>query len=288
MELKIILLLFLAGCVHSIWNTLAKRSADKQVFLWLSLVAVTIIFFIPFCFLYAPISGYGWLFIIISGFLEALYFILLGRAYQYGDLSLVYPLSRGSAPLFVTLFAVIFLKENITVLGMVGILLIVLGVYTIHIRTLSLKGLIEPLLTIREKISRLSLFIGIVIASYSVVDKIGVKYVDPLIYIYLIFVVGTIFITPYIVSKKSHNIRKEWSLNKYAIIAVAVMYVFAYLLVLFAMKGSNVSYVSSVREISLVFTTVIGTIIFKEAFGEKKIIASILMFSGIVLIALSK
>lgn len=288
MELSIIMLLILAGCFHSIWNTLAKRSADKQVFLWLSLVVFAIIFFVPLCLLYKTFSSHGWIYIITSGSIHALYMILLGKAYQLGDLSLVYPLSRGSAPLFVTLFAIFFLKEKVSLLGMAGILLIVMGIYTLHIRNLSFKGLTEPLLLIREKISCLALLIGLLISGYSVIDKVGVDYVDPVIYLYLMFAISAILMSPYIFINKSEKIKKEWLENKWAVIAVAIMYVFAYLLVLMAMTHGKVSYISSVREISLVFTTLIGTFMFREAFGGKKIIASILMFSGIVLIALAK
>src|ERR1700724_1456794 len=105
MEIGVILLLVLSALVHSAWNLLAKRSLDKQVFLWLGLVGSIAIFFLPFVYLYRPFGWVGWVFILFSGLLEALYFLFLGSAYQQGDLSLVYPLARGSAPLFVALFA---------------------------------------------------------------------------------------------------------------------------------------------------------------------------------------
>src|SRR5436309_15331297 len=82
MEFQAILLLALSAVVHSGWNLLAKKSLDKQAFLWLALVAAIIIFLLPFLFLYAPIRPEGWAFIGMSGALEAVYFAFLGSAYQ--------------------------------------------------------------------------------------------------------------------------------------------------------------------------------------------------------------
>src|SRR5947207_13048803 len=103
MELGAILLLAVAALVHSGWNLFAKKSTDKQAFLWLALIASVVVFAVPAWYLYSPIPVEGWLLILFSGSLEAVYFILLSRAYQQGDLSLVYPLARVEAPLFVTL-----------------------------------------------------------------------------------------------------------------------------------------------------------------------------------------
>ena len=131
MELQAILLLALAALIHSTWNLLSKQSLDKQAFLWLALVTSIVLFAVPFFLLYTPIPSAGWFYIAISGGLEAVYYLLLGSAYQRGDLSLVYPLARGSAPLFATLFAALFLGELILPGGVVGIVLIVLGIYTL-------------------------------------------------------------------------------------------------------------------------------------------------------------
>src|SRR5438105_5860908 len=111
MEPQAILLLVFAGTVHATWNLLSKKSNDTQAFLYLSVVAGCALFAVPFLFLYAPFPRQGWILIALSAVLEAAYFVLLGNAYKRGDLSLVYPLARGSAPLFATLFALSFLGE---------------------------------------------------------------------------------------------------------------------------------------------------------------------------------
>src|SRR5438132_14298866 len=156
MELGAILLLLIAAVVHSGWNLLAKKSTDKQAFLWLGLIASVVIFGVPAWYLYSPIPAAGWLLILFSGSLEAVYFLLLSRAYQQGDLSLVYPLARGSAPLFVTLFAFAFLGERAVAGGTAGILLIVGGIYVLHLKSLDVRGLYAPLLSLRDRTSQLA------------------------------------------------------------------------------------------------------------------------------------
>src|SRR5437867_8795787 len=117
MDPQAILLLVFAGAIHATWNLLSKRSIDTQAFLYLSVVAGCLLFALPFLYLYAPFPPQGWACIGLSAVLEAAYFVLLGNAYQRGDLSLVYPLARGSAPLFATLLALSFLGERITAGG---------------------------------------------------------------------------------------------------------------------------------------------------------------------------
>src|SRR4051794_25286636 len=175
MSIIAILLLLVSAGIHSVWNFLSKRSLDKPSFLWLALVVVGVVLW-PVLFLFPPVQPAGWVFILISGVMEAGYFILLGGAYQRGDLSLVYPLVRGSAPLFVTLFAALFLGERVFAGGAAGILVIVAGIYVLHLKSLSRQGLLAPVLPIRERASQLALLTGLVTAASVVVDKVGVSY----------------------------------------------------------------------------------------------------------------
>src|SRR3954463_5439796 len=111
MELSAIALLAVAAVIHSGWNLLAKRGRDTQVFFWLALWVGAVVFALPFVLLYQPLTPAGWGYVLLSGLLEAAYFLVLGRAYQGGDLSLIYPLARGTGILGVTLFAAAFLGE---------------------------------------------------------------------------------------------------------------------------------------------------------------------------------
>lgn len=287
MDYRVILILLLAAAIHSLWNLLAKKSLDKQVFLWLTLLVGAVLFLPLFYHHYSGIPVAGWAFIILSAGLEAVYYLLLGRAYQHGDLSLVYPVARGSAPLFVAFFAFFFLEEAVSPAGFAGIVLIVAGIYTLHLKATDREGLSAPFRSLKERTSQLALLTGLATAGYSTVDKAGVGQVNPFLYIYLVFVVSAVLLAPYMVYKSEMVIR-EWRENKKGIAAVAVMNFSAYLLVLFAMTTSKVSYVSSVREISVVFAALLGILVLREPFGGMKILGSLFIFSGIVCIALAR
>lgn len=285
MQVSIVLLLTLAGLVHATWNLLAKRSADTQAFLWLALVVAMVLFAVPFVLLLrAPIPPIGWLCIAASGALEAVYYLLLGGAYRIGDLSVVYPLSRGSAPLFVLFFALAFLGEQVTAAGVVGVLLTVAGVYVLHLQTIDRRGLLAPLVALRERASKLALLTGAVIAGYSVIDKVGVQYVAPEIYIYLIFGVSAVYLAPLMLTRKWPAVRKEWQVNRASVVTAAVLFVASYLLVLFALRGAQVSYVAAVRGIGVVFAAALGTVLLREPFARMKLWGSLLIFAGIACI----
>lgn len=286
-EIGVILLLILAAALHATWNFLSKRSIDKQAFLWLTLVAALAIYALPTLLFYTPIPPEGWAFILLSGLSESLYFILLAASYRQGDLSLVYPLARGSAPLFVTLFAAIFLGERVTLGGLAGIALIVIGIYILHLKSLNRTGLLAPFLSWRERATQLALLVGVMIGVNTVLDKAGVGYVHPLPYLYLLFVVTTLTLAPYMLLARRDAIRTEWRLNKASILAVAVMNVAAFLLVLIALTISKASYVSPVREVSVVFGALLGTLLLREPFAAAKVAGSALIFVGIFCIALS-
>jgi drug/metabolite transporter (DMT)-like permease len=279
-------LLVFAGLLHSLGNQLSKRGRDNAAFLWLVLVCVAVVGLVPFALFSTPIPLVGWGIVLLSGVLEALYYLLLGRAYQAGDFSLVYPLARGSAPLFATLLAIIAKREFPTWGGLAGILLIVCGIYTLHITAFDRKGLTAPLLALRGGLSRLALLLGLIIASYTVVDSFGVRYADPLTYLYLILAVPAVLLAPYMLLSRRRVVLAEARRSFAAVPATAGLFVGAYLLVLLALRTAAVAYVSSVREISVVFAAALGTLVLREAFGEKKILGSLLIFAGIVCIGL--
>ncbi len=291
MPLQVVGLLAFAGLLHSFGNLLAKRGEDAQAFLWLALVAVAIVGLIPCVVFYtrfsAPLPAVGWALVALSGALEALYYFLLGRAYQAGDFSLVYPLARGSAPLFATLIALAFLGERPSWAGAAGILLIVGGIYVLHVPAFDRKGLVAPLAAMRRGISLLALLIGLVIASYSVVDKRGVSYTSPLGYLDLILTVSAILLAPYMLVARREAVRREWAKRRWRIVTTAICFVAAYLLVLVALQTTQVGYVASVREVSVVFAVLLGTVALREPFAEKKLLGSLLIFAGILSIALS-
>ena len=285
MELLTFGLLLLSAALHAVWNLLVKQGTDKQAFLWLALLVSVVALLIPFLFLFKPIPGAGWPLIILSAVLEAAYFILLGSAYSQGDLSLVYPLARGSAPLFVVIIASLFLGERVGWGGAVGIACVVAGIYTLHIKRPAIGGLLAPFRSMSERPSQLAILTGLTIATYSVVDKAGMGYVEPLTYLYLVFLLSAILLLPYIL-RRPRAIKQEWQKHKFRVVAVGLMSAAGYLLVLVALTTTDVSYVTPVREISVVFGALLGALVLREPFGQSKVIGSIIIFVGVLCISL--
>jgi len=285
MDLQSIFLLLLAALLHSSWNILAKSSGEKPIFFCLALWASSLIYLVPFLLRYQPIPGLGWMIILISALLETVYFYLLGSAYRRGEVSVLYPLARGSAPLLVGLLAACFLGERVSALGFMGILLIVLGIgsgclqvfgrYKGAAQTTSRQGVVYALLT------------GALIASYTVVDKKGVSIVDPFIYIYLVFLGAALLLTPLAMARLA-AVRREWAENKGSVAFVGVAQVLGYVLVLFAMTRSQVSYVSAVREVSVVIAPLLSAVYLKEKLTRGKIAGSVMVFTGILLVAMAR
>ncbi|MBM4464856.1 MAG: hypothetical protein FJ014_04715 [Chloroflexi bacterium] len=279
-------LLFLAAILHASYHLFYKRSLDKQVFVWW-LLLVTIVAYFPL-FVARPLSlpPLGWACVLASGLAEAAYFVSMGKTYQTGDLSVAYPLARGSAPLFIVLWATLFLREQLTTLGLMGILLIAAGLYFINAP--SSRDLWKPLLQLGNPVSRWALLTGFCISVYSTIDKVGTKHVPTFTYIYLVLLVAFLAFTPGILlSGKKASLATEWRVNKAGILISGVADLLTYYLVLLAMRVSYVSYVGSVREMSVVFGAFLGSILLREGHGRVRVLASVLVFLGILLIGVA-
>jgi drug/metabolite transporter (DMT)-like permease len=285
--LSLALLVFAAG-LHALSNALIKSSRDKLAFTWWMLTANAIIG-LPLIFFVGQPQPIGWLIILVSGLIEAVYFITLTRAYALGDLSQVYPLARGSAPLFVLLWALVFLGERPTPIGVGGILIVVLGLYLVNLPSLS--DWKRPLLGFRSPAARWALVTGLLISIYSSIDKVGMRYVDPLPYLYLFLVVTWLALSAqWLNPDRRAALRAEWRADKRKLVwraaAVALLGGGAYALVLAALRLSPVSYVSPVRELSVVVGAWLGVRFMGEAGGRLRIFAALLVALGIGVIAL--
>ncbi len=288
MSLLSFLLLLAAATLHALSNTLIKQSNDKLAFTWWMLTAWAIIGF-PLIFFVGHPQPIGWSIVVASGLVEAVYFITLTRAYALGDLSQVYPLARGSAPLFVLLWAMFFLGERPTPIGAGGIFVVVSGLYLVNLPSLS--DWRRPLLGFRSPAARWALLTGLLISIYSAIDKVGVRYVDPLPYLYLFLVVTWLALSaqwfnPDRRSALRAELHPDLKRSVLRATAVALLGSGAYGLVLAALQLSPVSYVSPVRELSVVIGAWIGVRFMGEVGGRLRVFAALLVALGIIVIAL--
>jgi uncharacterized membrane protein len=284
-----LVIVVVAAVFHASWNFLAKKSKKKMAFIWWFLLIATIGYLPMFLYFWPRItvSPAGWICIVATGILHALYFWFMGGAYERGDLSLVYPLSRGSGPLLVPILAIIFLQERLSFVGVFGISLVIIGIYLIHLKSFSLVSFVEPFRALRGSASIWALCTGGTIAGYSLVDKVGVGLVYPPVYIYLMFVISLLLLSPYVLTKQRDALKLEWLANKGPILVDGFLVLFTYLMILFAFRLSKVSYVVAAREVSIVFSAFMGIIWLKEKNACQKIAGTALIAFGVVFIGLS-
>ncbi len=297
-------LLIAAAGFHALANTLIKRAQDKLAFVWWML-GVSSILGLPLWFLAHDVEPFGWLIVIVSGLLEAVYFSALTRAYTHGDLSQVYPIARGSAQPFTVMWGVVLLNERPSLIGLFGVCVIVAGLYLINLPDLTMWK--RPLLGFRFPAARWALLTGFLISAYSTVDKRGVDYFDPITYLYLILFVAWIALAPQWLSANRRaaliaeirldnranatlHIAPRRSVRRRAgrisgIIAAGLFGVVAYVLVLAALQISPVSYVGPSREVSVVVGSWIGVRFLGESSGALRVTASALIALGVVMIA---
>ncbi|MEE8109693.1 MAG: EamA family transporter, partial [bacterium] len=248
---------------HVAWNYLTKSSQNKAGFLWISNAI--------FCVAYLPVyllMGFsfdlpwqGWALTVFSGLGHALYYWALGRAYDAGDLSLVYPLARGSSVLFVAVLSVPLLGERLSALGVAGIATVLVGIFTLHIRPGSWKQTLFPS---RTPGSMWALLTGVLVTWFSLVDKAGVGVVDPLAFTYLIFVATTLFFTPIAFHGGKGPIWQTWRAEKARLIGVGLLVPAAYGLILVAFTLAPAAYVVASREVRLVLGTLVGAFLLRE------------------------
>lgn len=237
-----------------------------------SLVCIPLAFFVP-----VPLSQ-SWPMLLTSVIIHNVYYFTLARSYRAGDLSQVYPLFRGLAPILVALGAALLAGEYLSPGSILGIGLISLGLTSI-----TLFG--GPPGRISPAALRWGLATSVLIAFYTVTDGLGVRAAgNSYSYIFWLFILESVPICLFLLAFR----RQQWlaylSAKRGKVILGGLASSTAYALVIYAMGFGAMAMVSSVRETSVIFAALIGTLLFREPFGRQRIIAAVLVTIGIVLI----
>ena len=239
-------------------------------------------------FWFNPFSHPGWAFVLATVALHILYFVLLGRSYALGDLSLVYPIARGIGPMLVPILAVVILSESVAGLAIAGIVTIVFGIYTVSWSGNFGIFIQDPLNILKNSGTRYAIFTGLAIASYALIDKRGVDHVQPFLYMYLMMLGSALGLAPYILRKWGTSVVvQEWRANPGSIMVAGLLTFLAYGLVLTAFSLSRVSYVTPAREVGIVIGVLMGVFLLKEPFGKGRLVGSCFIVLGLVLVAVS-
>lgn len=284
MSLAALILVVCAAGLHAGWNALAKRGGDQIVFLWCATVASTIAVS-PFGLWQLAQDGFAPAavpFIAATIVVHALYFFALGRAYATGAYSLVYPVARGLGVALVPILALVFFDERLSPAGTLGVVLVVIGIAALNLlpgRAMGGpprlgRGLLWPILT------------GFTIAGYSLVDKAGVARINPVPYI-MLMEAGCAALGLPLLWLRPAAVRTEMA-GWRRIVLAGVMSTLAYTLVLFAFRMSKTGYVVAARELSIVLSALIGSLLLREGRLAPRLAGAAIVLAGVACIAVAR
>ena len=292
MSLTAFSLVILAGLIHACWNIAAKKAHGDTRFALLTSVLQMLV--------WAPVglwlgsaqlphwNAQAWLCVALSGVLHVAYFTVLLRGYRLSDLTVVYPVARGSAPLISSMVAIAVLGESISNLGLLGMLGVVLGVFLIA----GGPGLLRAA-SLPEQRARMQTglfygaWTGLCIASYTVIDGYAVKVLllSPILIDYVSNLLRIVILSP-LAWRSRHNLLALWGKQwRYALL-VAIFSPVSYVLVLYAMQTAPLSHVAPAREVSMLFAALIGGRLLSEGDRLLRILGAALIAAGVVALGL--
>jgi multidrug transporter EmrE-like cation transporter len=214
------ILVLCSGLLNATWNLFTKRSLNKAVFLWFIHLIATIMYMPTFIYelATAPIGGYGYAMMALSFIFQAIYGLLLAKAYTIGDLSQVYPIMRGTGAMLVPVIGVCFMDESLSMFGWVGLTALLLGIYNQS----GLKFIRKQEDTAATLAPILVAFaIGLCITGYTLTDKVTLQYVSPLALIQVSHLGYLCSLTWG--ALRSKQIGKEWKVNWKTILLGAII-----------------------------------------------------------------
>jgi drug/metabolite transporter (DMT)-like permease len=282
-------LILLSALIHATWNMVFKKTGGGQPFIFAySFVQVA---------LYAPVAlivwatlptGFGqltpmqWGFAIGSGLIHFFYFALLDKAYRVGDLSVVYPVARSTGPLICIIGAVLLFAERPTLFALLGSVLIGLGAVALA----SGKGS-DPSKPKGVSVG-FALATGFFIGAYTLWDRYAVRElgINIVVFDWLGAAFRFVCMLPIFWSQRAQAVvagRTHWK----AMLFIAIISPLSYMLALYAMKLAPLSYIAPVRETSVIFGALFGTLLLGEGHAPKRLACAVVMFAGLLLLALN-
>lgn len=285
MSLLVFSLVTLSALLHVLWNALVKTCEDKTSFAWLtSLVGSLVllpVFALSRCVQPGALGWPVWALAAASGFFESLYILFLLSAYRRADLSVVYPLSRGVAPLVAMALGGLFVGDTVTAAGVAAVCVIAMGVGVVGY---SAMGDQAP--GNRRTGILFALATGCMIACYHLVDRGAMRLEptpNPLEYLFLMHLFLALFVTLWVFLGFRYGRRTfvEWSTNRKGVVIVGIFTPLAYFLIIFALKFGNAAYVAAGRNIGIFISIMIGWLIFKEGVTSSRVVGSVCIAAGL-------
>jgi drug/metabolite transporter (DMT)-like permease len=278
MTVALFLLVLFASVLHALWNFAAKKVAGHLGVLWLGLCLGSLLSWPVATCVYRPenITSKAALYMLATGGLHACYFLLLARAYAGGDLSLVYPVARGTGVAGTAFVAFAWLHEPLSWLGAGGISAVCLGTCILGVGHKAQRETMSAYLY--------ALLVGMTIIGYSVVDKLAVDTVHPILYISGIFTLCATFLAPYMLLWQWAACVSALRLHLPSMVIIGVGSICTYLLILFAFRLGPVSYIVAAREFAVVIGSLLGVVFLHERLTIKKAVGIVAIVCGLIFV----
>lgn len=275
----------LAACTHATWNLAAKRASGSRNFVWLYSLGSVVLYAPAVVWVLATnevkFETAHWVALLMTGILHMGYSLTLQAGYRVSDLSLVYPLARGTGPLLSFLAATFILQEPANIFSVAGVLLIVGGI-------LMVSGLAHEAHKAPRAGIALGILTGVFIAGYTINDGWAVK---------------TLMLSPFLVDFTGNMLRlamlapmalrdppallAEWRMYRGPVLIVAVLGPLGYILVLYAMKHAPIGHVAPMRELATLIGTYFGARMLKEQVTPIRVTGAVLIVSGVIALAVA-
>ncbi|MGJ7489268.1 EamA family transporter [Variovorax sp. ZT4R33] len=292
MPLSAFALILLAGIIHASWNIAAKKANGDARFAFQSGVLMMVVWAPVGLWLgWRVVPQWGrteWAFVVLSGVLHVVYYVTLLRGYRKSDLTVVYPLARGSGPLLSSLVAILFLGERISATGLAGILGVVVGVFLVAGGPGLWRGTHDAAQRARiHKGIRYGVLTGAFIAAYTLVDSYAVKFLamSPILVDYFGNFVRIALLLPAALRDRPATARLWRAQWKYALL-VAFISPVSYVLVLYAVQQAPISHVAPAREVSMLFAALIGGHLLQEGDRLLRLAGAAFIAAGVIALAL--
>jgi drug/metabolite transporter (DMT)-like permease len=289
LPLLVLALVLSSSVIHATWNLWTKQlgpSVRQASLLWM-MTAISSVCYAPFA--WATIAATHWRpdaaslgLIVGSGLIHVGYFFVLLRGYRAGDLSLVYPLARGTGPLLATAGAVVLFHEHPTWLSVSGALLVVTGV-----AVMTAPGARGARGHASAAVGY-GLATGVAIAVYTLWDGWGVKRagVPPLVFYWAGEVVRVVTLTPLAAGQRS-EIAGLWRTQRARVIGIALLSPMSYILILLALRRGDVGHIAPAREVSILIGAWLGGRVLGEGDRRRRLVAAVAFAAGVIALAVA-
>ncbi|MBT1070881.1 EamA family transporter [Pelotalea chapellei] len=287
MPLPAFILIIISAIMHAIWNMLVKKSRHKTVFIWWMFIASGGLFTAALPFSPESFSvpeRHTLLMITIGAACFVLYHLFNGRAYRGGDLSIVYPLSQTSM-VYVPIWGILLLGERLSLPGVLGIMLVIFGTFTVQLQRITLNELARPFRDLRNPSVRAALAAGFIYSIGSIAEKTGVKNYSPWYFTFLLVLMMLMMMSANLLRPKYRRyIMEEWREHWRLILCSGPIMMASFLTFRYGLNMAQVSYAVPVRQVSILVGVLIGTMLLNESYGRIRLIASLIILAGAALI----